>query len=245
MLDKSGYNGPSQERFFDVLAEYEEQRFLMMRAASNAGKILNAWEGAGGQKDDLRDAYKLRLMDPDDQKAELKRQLRVASWLGIVDEDRIGQTNFLKAFEARPQAVVTGIGGVPMGTRLSIVRAKEAGFNDGKLKNGPGLQEGLEQFQWEPDSEEALSYAEGFGEGLKLRPPPKARLEDLAKDDDAPPQDDQGTVDPALAAIMQGNAQEASKEARPRGRKRVQAEPPPVPVEDDFDDNRFVPRVVN
>lgn len=187
---QEGYNGPDKEVFLDTLADYEELRFTIAQAMSKTGKLLDSWEKVGGAKDDIRDGFKLRRMDPGDQQAELRRQFRVAGWLGIVDEDRTGQASFLRVFDVKTKPQAFGIGGAPMGSRLSVVRAKSAGFNDGKTKNGPGLQEGLKQFEWDPDSDEALSYAEGFGQGLMLRPAPKVRKEDQddgPAGDDAPP----------------------------------------------------------
>ena len=42
------YNGPDRDKFLDQLAEYEEQRFLIMRHASLAGKVMDEWEKNGG-----------------------------------------------------------------------------------------------------------------------------------------------------------------------------------------------------
>ena len=179
-----GYNGPGKERFLDVLADYEEERFFIMRHTSRAGKILRSWEQIGGEKDDIKDGYALRQMDKDDQVRELRRQVRVASWVGVIDEDRAGQASFLRVFDAKPaKEQELGIGGAPIGSRLSIVRARAAGFGDGKLRGGPTLGEGQELYTWSFDSEEAMAYAEGFGDGLLLRPPPKVKKGEEVEDE--------------------------------------------------------------
>lgn len=167
--DPDGYNGPGKEEFLDACAQYEEHRFDVMRATSLAGKVLNAWEKRGGNKADIRDAFILRKLTPEEQQAELRRQARVAGWLGIISEEVSGQKSFLKAFDAPAN---TTVGGVPLGSRLSLARAKTAGFREGKAKKGPSLQEGIEQWGWEADSAEAEAYAEGWGQGFELRPVP-------------------------------------------------------------------------
>ena len=181
-----GYNGPNREKFLDTLAEYEEHRFDVMRATSLAGKVMAEWERWGGDKQDLRDGFALRKMTPEEQKTELQRQYRVAGWLGIVDVDAAGQRSFLKVFEQPAPMEGSGIGNAPLGSKLSLVRAKSAGYNDGRAKAGPTMQEGLEVYAnnlgWEADSEEALAYAGGFGEGLKLRPPPKVGKSDAEEE---------------------------------------------------------------
>lgn len=173
---QNDYNGPDKTQFHDHLADYEEARFNMMRAASLAGKVLNDWEKKGGNKNDIRDGYALRQMNSEEQQAELRRQVRVASWMNLISEDAYSQTNFLKVFDA-PPTVEVGIGGAPIGSRLSLGRAMSAGYNDGKTRNGPGLQDGIESYGWVADSEEAMAYSEGWGDGFKLRPPPKAPKE--------------------------------------------------------------------
>lgn len=194
--EKPGYNGPDREKFLDTLADYEGYRFAVMQATSMAGKVMAEWERLGGDKQDLRDGFALRKLDPDEQKMDLRRQYRVAGWLGIVDEDAIGQRSFIKVFEQPTAVTAAGIGSAPLGSRLSLIRAKSAGYNDGKIKNGPTMQEGLEVYAnslgWEADSGEALSYAEGFGEGLPQRPAPKERK---AKESDEAP-DEGGSDEP-------------------------------------------------
>jgi hypothetical protein len=259
--DMENYNGPDREQFLDTLADYEERRFNIAREMSFAGKILEKWEKEGGHRDDIRDGYKLRKMDADDQQAELRRQFRVAGWLGITDEDVAGQRSFLKVFEVKSTPVNYGIGGAPLGSRLSIVRAKARGYEDGKTKNGPSLQEGLEQFDWEPDSDESLSYSEMFGQGLPLRPPPKSRKSDVDSgsfggvtidgdgEADAPPVSALGVMVDQLKAMDEA---EAAKPKRGRPRKQValpapdtEDEPPAQAAEsvEDIWDN--APRIVN
>jgi hypothetical protein len=188
--DMNQYNGPDKDAYWESLGLYEEERFAIMRHMSLAGKILAAWEQKGGDKSDLKDGYALRQLDQEDQKAELRRQFRVASWLGIVDPDRLGQRSFVSLFDVKEEMV--GIGGAPFGSRSSIIRAKGAGHKDGKAKDGPSMQQGLESYGWPADCDEALAYCEGYGLGLPLRPPPKVRKSDA--DDD---QGDDEAGDPA------------------------------------------------
>lgn len=250
--DMEGYNGPSKEDFLETLADYEEVRFFIAQANSKAGKILGSWEKAGGDKDDLRDGYKLRLMDTSDQQRELRRQFRVAGWIGVIDEDRTGQASFLKVFDVK--APELGIGGAAIGSRLSIVRAKSAGFNDGKAKNGPAMQEGIEAYDWTPDSDEAMAYAEGFGKGLELRPPPKVKKGD---DIDAEPQDEPGpsALDTMTEKVKELDAAEdEAKKPRlvgNRGKRQQPAEPLPeeppknLKVDDIWSNGPGLPRTVN
>lgn len=209
----TGYNGPSKEEFLETLADYESHRFDIMSAMSKAGKVVATWEKSGGDKADLKDGYALRKLEPEDQKAELRRQFRVASWLGIVDSDRIGQRSFINLFDVKEE--MFGIGGAPLGSRLSIIRAKSAGFGDGKSKNGPGLQEGLEAYGWPADCDESMSYSEGFGEGLGLRPPPKARKGDAEDDQGEDEGEAPGEAEPPKSAlgVMVGQLQEMDKAA--------------------------------
>jgi hypothetical protein len=216
----SYYQGPSKADYFDALASYEEARFNMQRAASLAGKALDAWEKRGGIKDDIRDGYKLRQMQPDEQRAELRRQFRVAGWHGIVDEDVAGQRNFLKVFDAPPVEPAMGIGGAPIGSQLSRVRALASGFNDGKQRKGPSLQDGIELYGFPADSDEALAYAEGWGDGFKLRPAEKVKKID-PEDLDEP----EASLRDQVAAEL--DRQEAEKQGEPakrgRGRPRKDA----------------------
>jgi hypothetical protein len=177
------YNGPDKVAFMDTLADYEEHRFAVMRATSLAGKVLATWEKKGGNKDDIRQGYDYRQMLPEEQRAEVRRRLRVDQWMGLVAEEDGGQGTFKRLFDMTPEPE-TGIGGAPIGSKLSVGRAKAAGFNDGKAKNGPSLQEGIESYGFAADSEEALAYAEYYGEGLLLRPAPKEPKGDKAGDSD-------------------------------------------------------------
>lgn len=210
------YNGPGKEAFLDACAEYEEHRFDVMRATSLAGKVLNAWEGRGGNKDDIRDAFVLRKMTPEEQQAELRRQARVAGWLGIISEDVTGQRSFLKAFDAPSER---SVGGIPLGSRLSLARAKTAGFKDGKAKKGPGLAEGIEQWGWDPESPEAEAYSEGWGAGFDLRPIPTIQEldEEDAQDGGAEP-----SPVPAGVALLTDESQPETPEAEaaPAPRKK-------------------------
>jgi hypothetical protein len=265
--DMNQYNGPDKDAFWESLGAYEEQRFLLMRHMSLAGKILAEWEQKGGDKDDLRDAYVLRKLDKDDQQAELRRQFRVASWLGIVAPEKMGERRFVSLFDV-PEEMV-GIGGAPMGSRSSIIRAKGAGFKDGKTRSGPSLQEGLEAYGWPADCDEALSYAEGFGLGLELRPPPKARKGDDDEDEEGgePAEEEQpkSALGVMVGALKEMDAKAAAAAAaepkRGPGRpKKQQAalpapdgrdpdEPPPdVSVQSIWDnepDGPTTPRMVN
>lgn len=241
-MKNDGYNGPGKEQYWEALGLYEEERFLVMRHMSKAGKIIARWEKDGGSGDDLRDGYSLRKLSKEDQQTELRRQFRVASFLDIVDPDRLGQRSFISLFDV-PETMV-GIGGAPMGSRSSIIRAKGAGFKDGKTRSGPSLQEGMEAFEWPADSDEAMSYSEGFGLGLELRPPPKAKKTDGDDDDqgdesgeDEQPKSALGVMVGALQAMDAKAAAEkaASEPKRGPGRpKKNQAaarapedDPPP------------------
>jgi hypothetical protein len=262
------YNGPDKADFWESLGLYEEQRFAVMQHMSLAGKILSAWEKKGGDKADLRDGYSLRQLDQEDQKAELRRQFRVASWLGIVDPDRLGQRSFVSLFDV-PEELV-GIGGAPFGSRSSIIRAKGAGHKDGKAKDGPSMQQGLDSYGWPADCDEALAYCEGYGLGLPLRPPPKVRKGDADNQDDdqggEPGEDEQpksalGVMVGQLKEMDAKAAEKAAAAKRGPGRpKKQQAsmpapdardadEPPPdVSVQsiwDNEDDGPGVPRMVN
>jgi hypothetical protein len=271
-MKNDGYNGPDKEKFFDVLGAYEEQRFEIMRHMSLAGKILAAWEKDGGDKDDLRDAYTLRKLDKDDQQAELRRQFRVASWLGIVDPDRMGQRSFVSLFDV-PEEMV-GIGGAPFGSRSSIIRSKGAGFRDGKGRSGPSMQEGLDAYGWPADCDEALAYCEGYGLGLPLRPPPKVRKgdadDDQGDEEGGEPGEDEQQPKSALG-VMVGQLKEmdakaaaekaAAEPKRGPGRPKKQQASMPAPdardpdeppgdvsvqsIWDNEPDGPAVPRMVN
>ena len=249
---QDGYNGPDKKVYFDTLARYEEAMFNVHRSSSLAGKALDEWERKGGDKADIRDGYKYRQLQPDEQKAELRRKLRVASWHGLVAEEPNGQSNFSSLFDAPPPVEVSGIGGAPIGSRLSVVRAMSAGFNDGKTKNGPSMGEGMEAYPWAPDSEEALAYAEGFGDGLKLRPPPKVRKEDKEAEES-------GTADGASeppAAKKRGrlvgsgkkqtlNAEVAAELEKEVAAAEEQMTDVPESVQDIWDAPDFTTRAVN
>ena len=247
-VDQEGYNGPTKEAFIDALGEYEEYRFEIMRYMSKAGKVIASWEKSGGCGDDLRDGYRLRKMEPDDQRAELRRQFRVAGWLNIVDQDRAGQSSFLKVFDVKEPEL--GIGGAPLGSRLSVVRAKSAGYNDGKSKNGPSLQDGIELYVFDAESEEALAYAEGYGEGLLLRPAPKAKKSDDAEGD-APAGEAMSALEVMTETLKELDGKEAAKRKRGRPPKLAALPAPadepvtPEPTVDSVWGNGFVPRLVN
>ena len=219
------YNGPSRDEFYDDLATYEECRFNMARAASLAGKVLAGWEKKGGDKNDLRDGYQLRQMSADEQQAELRRQWRVASWMNMISEEPSGQQSFARLFDVKPEKL--GIGGAPLGTRLSIGRAMTSGYNDAKQKNGPTMAEGLEpylqQFGWEPDGDEALAYCEGFGDGLKMRPEPKPPKE--PKESKAPKLGK--SMNEQIAEELDAQAKAEAEVAPKRGRRQQAALPAP------------------
>jgi hypothetical protein len=227
------YRGPSKDLYHDALADYEEARFNVMRATSIAGKVLADWERRGGVKNDIRDGYALRQMTPEEQQVELRRQWRVASWMGMISEDATGQKSFAKLFDIKTPAK-TGIGGAILGSRLSVGRAMTAGYNDAKQRNGPTMQEGLEpylkEFGWAKDSEEALAYCEGFGDGLKVRPPPKAPKEPS-------PETLSKKIEKELAAKEKAEAA-AKKNGAPGGRKQAALPAPDAPPapEAGFDD---------
>lgn len=256
---QEGYNGPSKEEFLELLADYESHRFDIMSAMSKAGKVVAAWEQAGGDKADLKDGYALRKLELEDQKTEIRRQFRVAAWLGVVDPDRLGQRSFISLFDVDEE--MFGIGGAPLGSRLSIIRAKSAGFGDGKSKSGPSLQQGLEAFGWPADCDELMSYSEGFGEGLMLRPPPKAKKSDGDEGDEGgdPGEDEQpkSALGVMVRQLQQMDAKAAAAEPkRGPGRPRKNQAALPAPDEppaaqsvqsiwDNDVDGPDVPRMVN
>jgi hypothetical protein len=210
--ESAGYNGPERDAALETAADYEELRFDIMKATSECGALLRAWEKKGGNPDDIRDLYNLRKMSPEEQQAELRRQNRVFGWAGIVTVDDKGQADFLVGLDTK--TVASGIGNAPLGSRLSLVRARTAGYNDGRAKGSGTLQDGLKVWAdllgWEADSEEALSYAEGYGEGLKLRPPPKpARFTPNTAED----------VADAIDADDEGQQPAAPRRGRPPGSK--------------------------
>ena len=214
MADDNGYyTGPSKDDFLERLARYEGIRFEIMRLTSQAGKVLEEWEKRGGDKKDIKDGYSLRQMTVEEQRAELRRQFRVAGWIGAVDEDAAGQRSFLAAFDAPPVEPPTGIGGAPLGSDLSRVRALSAGFNDGRARKGPGLQDGIELYGFEADSPEALAYAEGWGQGFELRPPSKPSRAESAEDAE------DGDLNAEIAAEL---AAQDAPQKRGRGRPRKQ-----------------------
>lgn len=221
-MKDDGYNGPGKDEYWEALGRYEEECFLIMRHTSLAGKILAEWESDGGEKDDLRDGKMLKNLSKEDQQTEIRRQFRVAAWHDIVNPDKMGQKSFISLFDVPD--TLTGIGGAVFGSRSSIIRAKAKGFYDGKKRGGPGLQEGLEFFDWPADSDESLSYCEGYGIGLQERPPPKTKKTD---GDDEPDENEQpksalGVMVDQLKAM--DAAAEAAEPKRGRGRpKRNQA----------------------
>lgn len=179
--DTDRYNGPDRASALDATADYEEQRFAVMKATSKCGAILRSWERKGGNADDIRDLYALRKMTPEEQQAEMRRNTRVFGWAGIVTVDEEGQSSFIARFDP-PVTDGSGIGNAPLGSRLSIVRAKSAGFNDGKAKGVGTMQDGLKVYLqtlgWEVEGPEAHSYIEGYDDGLELRPPAKLKKTD-------------------------------------------------------------------
>lgn len=185
-----GYEGPGRLEALETAADFEEFRFAQMQAMSGCGAVLRGWERRGGDKKDIQDLYAMRDMTIEEVMAELRRINRTISWKLDTDDNSLGQADFFRAFEPPQQVTGTGIGAAPIGSRLSKVRAKVSGFNEGKAKGSGSMQDGLapylNDFGWEPDCAEALAYAEGYGEGLKLRPPPKA-----PKDNDGQAADEQ------------------------------------------------------
>jgi hypothetical protein len=248
--EMEGYNGPGKEKYWEYLGLYEETRLGIMKLTAKSGNILDDYERTGGKKNDLRDGFILKQLTPKEQMAELQRQIRIAGYHGIVDEDRTGQASFLRAFDVQEE--MSGIGGAPLGSKSSIVRARARGFQDGRTKNGPSLQQGLEQFpSWEPDSDEALSYAEEFGEGLKLRPSPKPKKGDA--DNEGGEIGPQSTALEVMTETLKEMDQQAAAEKRPRGRQKKQAALPapeaeaeqPSPTDGRWGDDQNVPRMVN
>jgi hypothetical protein len=105
----------------------------------------------------------------------LRFEIADSSLLVKVEDPMFAEVGTPPTKPIEPEQTV-GIGGAPLGSRLSIIRAKSAGFGDGKNKNIPTLSDGFKTYCWPSNSAEALSYAEGYGEGRHLL---HANLDDL------------------------------------------------------------------
>jgi ribosome modulation factor len=161
-------NGPAKARFIDRLGEYTEIRFQQMRWASKAAKCLDAHEREGGDRDDIRDGFTLGKLSPDERKAEIRRQMRVASYMGVTTWQETGQASFIATFDQPPEELDTlGAGGAPIGSRLSLARAHVDGYNTGKAGGEVSV------CPFPAESEEATSWETGWQDGREDRPEPK------------------------------------------------------------------------
>lgn len=170
-------NGPTKDEFNDALADFESLRLEQMAIMARQARVMEQWEKKGGDRDDLRDGFKLSQLDEADRQREVKRRQRVHGWMGIVIVEDDGQVSFAPTFEVPTQ---TGAGGAELGSRLSLVRAKTDGFNSGKHREGA-----LSQNPWPADTEEALEWASGYGAGAEYRKPPKPTKEASEADGEA------------------------------------------------------------
>lgn len=159
---QSKYNGPDKAQFNDVLGEYTEIRFHIMKWTSKASKLKNYWERKGGEFEDVQHGFKMGRLTPDEQRVKITARSRVEGWLGIAtvtEED--GQISFTAAFDQKPDEL--GAGGAPLGSRLSLARAATDGYNTGK---GGGS---LADCPFHAESEEAHAWAEAYGDGMQDR----------------------------------------------------------------------------
>src|SRR5690348_11118041 len=104
-----------------------------MRWASKAGALLARVEAAGGNRDDIRDGFDLGKLNPEERQAEVRRQMKVAGFMGVTQWAEDGQGSFTATFDAPADELDTlGAGGAPIGSRLSLARAHMDGYNSGK-----------------------------------------------------------------------------------------------------------------
>ena len=161
-----GYNGPGKREFDKTLGEYMECRFQQMRWASKTGNVLRQWESKGGEKDDIRDGYDLAMVEPEQRVAETARLHRVLQWTDLIVAEDDGQWSFAQVLE-KPKKK-PGAGGHPLGSFASTAAATIEGYRAGKDGST-----GLADCPYPPESSEAARWAEGFGQGMEDRPPPK------------------------------------------------------------------------
>ena len=161
-----GYNGPGKKERDKALGEYMECRFQQMRWASKTGNVLRRWEARGGEKDDIRYSYGLAMADPEQRAAEARRLHRVLQWDDLIKAGDDGQWSFARVLE-KPRRKI-GAGGHPLGSFPSTAMATIEGYKAGKDGSTS-----LADCPYPPDSSEAARWAEGFGQGMEDRPPPK------------------------------------------------------------------------
>ena len=170
MSETKPSNGPERRQFLDRLGEYTEIRFQQMRWASKAGALLARFEAEGGNRDDIRDGFDLGKLNPEERQAEVRRQMKVAGYMGVTSWSEDGQGSFTATFDAPTDELDTlGAGGAPIGSRLSLARSHADGYNSGKL----GAE--LSACPFAAESEEAKAWEVGFHDGIEDRKPPKRR----------------------------------------------------------------------
>lgn len=169
-MPDTGYNGPGKREFDKALGEYMECRFQQMRWASKTGNVLRVWESRGGVRADIRTGYDLAKAEPEERAAETVRLHRVLEWSDLIRPGEDGQWSFADMLE-KPHKQ-PGAGGHPLGSFASTAMATIEGYKAGKDGSTS-----LADCHYPPDSAEAGRWAEGFGQGLEDRPPPKPEKE--------------------------------------------------------------------
>ncbi len=163
-------NGPSKEEFEEFLAEHGEDVFAKKRIDASIKKRKARWEAKGGDfKEQIEHPYKLSKLTPEERRDKLSARSQGEAWSGFVTvTEKGGQISFTATLD---QPVERGFGGAPLGSRLSLGRARADAYNTaihgGSLADCPVPVE----------SEEAVAWAKGFGEGLedRVEPPPRPR----------------------------------------------------------------------
>ncbi len=172
MADKappSGYNGPGKSQFNDCLGEYTEIRFNVMKWTAKAAALKARWETKGGDFENVQHIFKLAQLAPEEQQAKIASRTRAEGWAGIAtvtEED--GQISFTAQFDQKPDEL--GVGGAPIGSRLSLARAATAGYNAGR--HGGSLSD----CPFAAESEEAHAWETNYGDGMmdRVEKPPRA-----------------------------------------------------------------------
>ncbi len=165
-------NGPSKEEFEEFLAEHGEDVFAKKRIDASIKKRKARWEAKGGDfKQQIKHAFDLSQLTPEELREMLSARSQGEAWSGFATvTEEGGQISFTATFDQKPP-VEHGFGGAPLGSRLSLGRARADGYNTaihgGSLAGCPVPAE----------SEEAVAWAKGFGEGLedRVEPPPRPR----------------------------------------------------------------------
>lgn len=169
-MSDNGYNGPGRRESDKALGEYMECRFQQMRWASKTGNVLRVWESRGGKKKDIQFGYDLAKATQEERAQKVGDQHRVLEWSDLIRPGENGQWSFADMLE-RPHKQ-PGAGGHQLGSFASTAMATIEGYKAGK--DGSTA---LADCPYPPDSAEAGRWAEGFGQGLEDRPPPKPEKE--------------------------------------------------------------------